>query len=399
MDNVLLWGLEGPTTLKYFSHMNQDVQQLQDRLLNGITNQLDANEILDYKLIFVEFPNHDILSNLHTFSEKNIIIFQSDHLQHHNVVKTNQSIPISDTVLTLVSAAEYYKDKNIVFYTLTATLDRELSQITLPENLIIKWGQSGTLLFNVLLYKNCRLVLDKNLNSNKLYANLNNRHRMHRPMVVSYLLGKQLENLGIISLRSPAVTDSFNCFNSWSENEIHQQILKTAELGADKINHFSFLDVPQIGNVAKNCNVVLSSLYEKVFVEIISDTTFFEPTAFLNEKYFNSVVGANFPIFVSSAGTVQQLRALGFDMFDDIVDHSYDTIVDPILRLSKAIDLNQHLLTDIELTKKLWVENTERFVKNYNFLNSDFITIANRILNQTWASGAAELKLKCSNTV
>ena len=257
MDNVLLWGLEGPTTLKYFPHMNQDVQQLQDQLLNGIISQLAANEIVDYKLIFVEFPTHDILSNLDSFSEKNIVILHSDHLHHQSMFKNNQNVPISDTVLDLVLAAENYKDKNILFYSLTANLDRELAQITLPKNLFIKWGQSGTLLVDVLLYKNCQLVLDKNLESNKLYINLNNQHRVHRPMVVCFLLGKQLESSGIISLRSLDIADSFDCFNSWADEPVHQQILNTAQLGADKIDQFSFLDVPQIGDVAKNFKVVL----------------------------------------------------------------------------------------------------------------------------------------------
>jgi hypothetical protein len=65
---------------------------------------------------------------------------------------------------------------------------------------------------------------------------------------------------------------------------------------------------------------------------------------------------------------------MGLDVFDDIVDHSYDDIDDPILRLNSAIELNFRLLIDNTLVKKLWLKNKDRFIFNHNFLKNNLHT-------------------------
>jgi hypothetical protein len=58
---------------------------------------------------------------------------------------------------------------------------------------------------------------------------------------------------------------------------------------------------------------------------------------------------------------------MGLDMFDDVVNHSYDNISNPAARLEAAIIDNITLLTDIDYTKDLWVKNKDRFEKNIDF--------------------------------
>jgi len=45
------------------------------------------------------------------------------------------------------------------------------------------------------------------------------------------------------------------------------------------------------------------------------------------------------PIFLAPAGHVEAQRQLGFDVFDDIIDHSYDRCLDPYHRIDMIIDL------------------------------------------------------------
>lgn len=54
-------------------------------------------------------------------------------------------------------------------------------------------------------------------------------------------------------------------------------------------------------------------------------------------------------------------------MFDDIVDHGYDTIDDPAKRLEYAITQNKELLTNNTRTKALWIKNKARFENNVDF--------------------------------
>lgn len=66
------------------------------------------------------------------------------------------------------------------------------------------------------------------------------------------------------------------------------------------------------------------------------------------------------PIFLAPYGYVSKLRQLGFDMFDDIVDHTYDTI--------KANDGRISMLA-LELKRLIQDNNFKKVVSNYHNLN------------------------------
>jgi hypothetical protein len=51
-------------------------------------------------------------------------------------------------------------------------------------------------------------------------------------------------------------------------------------------------------------------------------------------------------------------------MFDDVVDHSYDSIEQPLTRLAKALTCNKRLLLDGDYVKQKWLEHSERFQAN-----------------------------------
>jgi len=405
MNNALIWGRTGPLSINYLPQWESGIRELFDNLCNGITDQLDVNGITDYRLVFTELSDHTIAENIHKFSEKNIVIYHSDHLHHSDLLRyvkyenNNYSFPflISDTILNLINAANNNPNKNILFYSVVDYLDRETTQCNIPSNLIIKCTKSGNLLRSSIHFKDCIIEPNKDFNSDKTFICLNNVNRPHRPAVVSYLLGKGLDPYGYITLRSYENT-SIDCFLDWCFDTVHDPIKNILLSGFSKISKDTLTEIAFNPTLNKNYNA-LSKTYQKTFIEIITDTTYFEPSAFTNDKYVNNILGANFPIFISTLGTVNHLRQQGFDMFDDIVDHSYDNIVDPALRLSQAIELNLSLLKDTEVVKKLWKENKSRFINNYNFFKNDFKTLVTDIINQAWAEGAAELKLKCSNTV
>jgi hypothetical protein len=81
---------------------------------------------------------------------------------------------------------------------------------------------------------------------------------------------------------------------------------------------------------------------------------------------------------------------MGIDVFDDIVDHSYDSIADPTDRLYHAVVDNIRLLTDLEFVKNQWKSNRSRFVNNidfvkdkmYNFYRSRATTSFEQIKNE-----------------
>jgi len=81
---------------------------------------------------------------------------------------------------------------------------------------------------------------------------------------------------------------------------------------------------------------------------------------FITEKSLKPFAYRQFPVWFAVPGTVQEVRNLGFDVFDDIIDHSYDEINDPNTRMKKMINVLQtfisnNTLDDINtLRRKMW---------------------------------------------
>jgi hypothetical protein len=63
----------------------------------------------------------------------------------------------------------------------------------------------------------------------------------------------------------------------------------------------------------------------------------------VTEKTFHALIAEQIPIIIGYKGIVEHCRQMGFDMFDDLVDHSYDTIPGPE-RIHAAIELNRDLI-------------------------------------------------------
>jgi hypothetical protein len=133
-----------------------------------------------------------------------------------------------------------------------------------------------------------------------------------------------------------------------------------------KIRNFDYND----DRVANNYNVNLLPVYERIAVEIITGTMFFEPTPVLTEKEVQSIYAKNFPIYINGPGIAREIKKfLNVDIFEDIVDHSYDEIEDHFDRLAAAIDRNQHLLDGSTNIKELWNDNRERFENNCKIMD------------------------------
>ena len=59
---------------------------------------------------------------------------------------------------------------------------------------------------------------------------------------------------------------------------------------------------------------------------------------FITEKSYKAFSWYQFPIWYAVPGLVGKLREQGFDLFDDIIDHSYDTENDPWVRMVKVVE-------------------------------------------------------------
>jgi len=224
----------------------------------------------------------------------------------------------------------------------------------------------------------------KELNDQQYILCLNNNPRPHRVGTVMYIILCGLDKkttmsfmsheriIGESSLPEPNNTYDYKTLLSWADwddstRDGFEKLDKSDFGGYDFIVEYVYTDKTNShnGNVS-NFEDKLKHHYKHTFVDIITETSCIEPTYTLTEKYINSVFGYSFPILIATHGAVGYIRSIGFDVFDDIINHSYDNEPNPFYRMKKAIDLNYDLLVNPTKIKEMWDVMGDRFQQNVN---------------------------------
>lgn len=118
-------------------------------------------------------------------------------------------------------------------------------------------------------------------------------------------------------------------------------------------------------------SLLKTTVFEPSCVSIITEPCYFEHETIHTEKTIMAAYSGTFPIWFGGWKLAQTLKRFGFDVFDDIVDHSYEDLPSPIERCYYAIERNLHLLTDFNKTKKLVDQSHSRFQHNLDLLQSN----------------------------
>lgn len=112
-------------------------------------------------------------------------------------------------------------------------------------------------------------------------------------------------------------------------------------------------------------------LSTNAYFEIVNATHFeYNSELYTSEKIFRPFYSFTIPIYCGSPFLVKYLKDLGFDLFEDIVDTSYDEYTDPLersLRIIKSIsDVNN---IDLESMHEFYLQNKHRLLSNFNKLS------------------------------
>jgi hypothetical protein len=125
--------------------------------------------------------------------------------------------------------------------------------------------------------------------------------------------------------------------------------------------------------------------YSNSYINIVTETNFDkDDIIILSEKSFIPLYYSQIPIIMSSTNHIKKMRDLyGFDFFDDIVNHDYDSEPDPKKRFDMIINEIVRLNGKKDEIVNFFKNNKERFDKNieifetikndktdYNFYNS-----------------------------
>ncbi len=89
-----------------------------------------------------------------------------------------------------------------------------------------------------------------------------------------------------------------------------------------------------------------------------------EPNFTWTEKTYWAMLGLTFPIWVGNYGQAQQMKHMGFDVFDDVVNHRYQYCDTLLERCYYALADNIDLLTDLDNCSKLRALHHDRLLAN-----------------------------------
>jgi hypothetical protein len=289
---------------------------------------------------------------------------------------------------------EFYHDKKFILVTSLENLDQYIKNKNVR---IVSWG--GDITNQQRDYIKLDPLSDKNLESTLNFVSLNRNNRSHRAVLLSLLYGMGIDKHGLLScMFKDDIEDIFE-YLKWEFTDQQDSVKKLIADGFTKLKQATMTinDDKKIYHNYNNDNVTnfktkLADYYRETFVEIVTETSFTEQCYLITEKTLNSIYGMNFPILMCGKGSVELLRQIGFDMFDDIIDHSYDTIDNPIDRLYTAISNNSRLLTDNKYVKDIWVANKSRFENNIAIAKSQLYTFYSERADKQFDKALKELE-------
>jgi len=114
-----------------------------------------------------------------------------------------------------------------------------------------------------------------------------------------------------------------------------------------------------------------STVFEPSCVSLITEPSFYERETLQTEKTIMAMYGGTLPVWVGGWGIPESMRQLGFDVFDDIVDHSYEKLADPWDRAYCAVEKNLDLLRDPDLAKDFLLANHARLQHNIDLVEQN----------------------------
>lgn len=159
-----------------------------------------------------------------------------------------------------------------------------------------------------------------------------------------------------------------NIFDKEEVEEYMSEILHFDTLGMKKSkyeeNHTWFDDINNHVGIDWSSTFELKT-YENSYVNITTESCYFAKEVHITDKSVKPLYFYQLPIFVASYQHVKTIRErFKLDVFDDVIDHSYDEIEDNKVRFRKIFDEIKRVHANKEQIIEFYKNNQERFVEN-----------------------------------
>lgn len=155
------------------------------------------------------------------------------------------------------------------------------------------------------------------------------------------------------------------CYNSFSEQE--KQWLK--DVKQMYVDCEPMLD----DNLYQNTYAIPGAkVWQQSLLSAVNEAMFTSTNIFFSEKIFRTFENFHPFVLIGQAKSLDLLRKEGFDLFDDILDHSYDNITDGLGRVVKVFetlkDVHYRFNDYVDLFNNREIEH--RLKRNYKLISS-----------------------------
>ena len=225
-----------------------------------------------------------------------------------------------------------------------------------------------------------RVLTKKFICLNRITSNA----RVYRSILVSNLIKSGLVDQGYVSHSNQCPDNKLPYVENITESKYHfdkQDVIANLSSSAE-------LRVDYTDSAIENQSMVLGPISEMTssFVNVVTETEFWNTKQHLTEKIFKPIVAKQPFILVGCANNLAYLKQHGFKTFSQWWDESYDAIEDPIERLSAITKLLEDICgNDLDQLTTMLLEMESVLEYNYNHFYS------NRFLDSCWQELATNL--------
>lgn len=289
--------------------------------IHGPTYRYTGEILHNSALIFVEDHHYDEQEKCH-------------HLK--KLIDSNQTIKHTVVFDHVLAHNEDYSAECVFFPVLLARETQEFIQ----QQICLNWHEK-TVAFNFII----------------------NKPRPHRNLLLQIIDNLNLTNYchSLCWQLSPVKSIPITDYRIGNEIVIEQGFKSNTHLNAEIYQH-----------------LLQQHVFEPSCISLITEPAYYERETIVTEKTIMAIYGGTIPIWVGGWRIPDYMRSLGFDMFDDIVDHSYQNLSNPEQRCHEAINRNMHLLKKLitvdhrrlennlkQLTANPWLAQVNNLIKIY----------------------------------
>ena len=220
--------------------------------------------------------------------------------------------------------------------------------------------------YNIISYPGFLATEERNFNQQMIEVDWNNRS-----CIFNFMINKpRTHRKRLLKLVEELNLTNYTYSLPWIENPFTSLPVTNYMIGTET----QMLQGIRSGNILNSQNykqLLQKTVFEPSCISLITEPIFIERESILSEKTIMNIYSGTLPIWVGGWRCADALRSFGFDVFDDIVDHSYQDLEDPFDRCYHAIERNLNLLRDFDLVKELVQNNKSRFEHNLKLLKNN----------------------------